>query len=284
MDIRSKGYTPWPGPLRRDGVIWAPMFLHGIREVFRRRFAKVLFSMAALPFLIFLVGIYVRSKPELKMLSHFVSQLQSDANLFHAYYTNGFLLFWLMILSIYSGAGLISADLKFHALALYFARPLRRGDYLAGKFAVVLFYLLMFTLLPGLLLLLFNALFQGTWTASPALLPGVILYPLLTGFFLASLTLGLSIISPNTKLVQVMIFFIFIFSNTLADIMHQVFHSDYFYLLSINQNLDQLGRLLFGLPAKLSVSPWLSVVTLLALGLLALAILNRRVRQAETRS
>jgi ABC-type transport system involved in multi-copper enzyme maturation permease subunit len=284
MDIRSKGYSPWPGPLRRDGLAWAPIFRHGIRQVFRRRFSKLLFAMAAAPFFVFLVGIYVRSKPELKMLSRLVRQLQSDASLFHSFYTNGFLVFWLMILSIFCGAGLISGDLKFHALALYFARPLRRRDYLAGKFAVILFYLLLFTLLPGLLLLVLNALFQGAWTASPGLLAGALLYPLLTGFFLAALTLGLSIVSPNTKLVQVIIFFIFIFSNTLAEILHQVFRSYWCYLVSFQRNFEQLGTLLFGLPARFAAPAWLSAVTLAGLGLLALAALNRRVRKAEAQS
>ncbi len=284
MDIRSKGYQPWAGPLRGDRLAWAPIFRHGVREVFRRRFSKMLFAMAAFPFLLYLVGIYVRSKPELKMLSQFIRQLQSDASLFDSFYSNGFLVFWLVILSIFSGAGLISADLKFRSLGLYFARPLRRSDYLAGKFAIILFYLLLFTLLPGTLLLLFNALFQGSWTASPAIVGGVFLYPLLTGFFLAALTLGLSIVSPNTKLVQVLIFFLFIFSNMLGDILHQTFRSDWAYLLSVQRNFNQLGRLLFNLPADFAVSPWYSVLVLLGGGLLALTALNRRVRKAEAQS
>ncbi len=85
----------------------------------------------------------------------------------------------LIILSIFSGADLISADLKFKALPLYFSRPLSRGDYLLGKFSIILFYLLLFTLVPGILLLLFKMIFTGSLAVSPPLLLASWSFPLL---------------------------------------------------------------------------------------------------------
>jgi hypothetical protein len=82
----------------------------------------------------------------------------------------------------------------------------------------------------------------------------------------------------------VVIFFIFIFSDSLAQILHEIFRSDWFYLLSIGKNISQLGKLLFGLPPDFRVSPWMSLLTLVTLGLLALAALSRRVRRAEAQS
>ena len=159
MDIREKGYRHWEGELQSSHFNWLPITLNGVKTVFKKKYAKLIFSLSASTFFVFLAAVYVSTKPELKILSELVRLLKSDAELFKTFYANGFLIFMLVILSIFSGADLISADLKFKAFPLYFARPLSRGDYLTGKFSIVLFYLLSFTLVPGILLLLFKMLF-----------------------------------------------------------------------------------------------------------------------------
>src|SRR5262249_31732051 len=43
----------------------------------------------------------------------------------------------IMLLVVVTGPGLISRDLRFNALPLYFARPLTRLDYFMGKLGVI---------------------------------------------------------------------------------------------------------------------------------------------------
>jgi hypothetical protein len=47
---------------------------------------------------------------------------------------------------------LISQDLRTRAYLIYFSRPIRRAEYIGGKFAIVAFFLFMITTLPALLL------------------------------------------------------------------------------------------------------------------------------------
>ena len=281
MEIREKGYRRWEGTLRSTRFDGLPIARSGVRTVFRKKYAKLVFSLCASTFFIFLAAVYVSTKPELQILGELVRLLKSDAELFNTFYSNGFLTFMLVILSVFSGADLISGDLKFKAFPLYFARPLSRGDYLAGKFAVMLFYLLAFTLAPGILLLLFKMIFTGRLAVSPLLLLAIVAFPLVESACLASLTLGLSILSPNTKFIQISIFLVYTFSNNLAQVLKLIFHSDYFFLLSLHGNVEQLGCFLFGLRPKYGFPAWLSLLLPLALTGLFFWLLAWRIRKAE---
>jgi ABC-2 type transport system permease protein len=281
MDIREKGYRHWEGELQSSYFNWLPIAINGIKTVFKKKYAKLIFSLSASTFFIFLAAVYVSTKPELKILSELVRLLKSDAEIFKAFYANGFLTFMLVILSIFSGADLISADLKFKAFPLYFARPLSRSDYLTGKFAIILFYLLSFTLVPGVLLLLFKMLFTGSLAVSPLLLLGILVFPLIASVFLASLTLALSILSPNTKFIQIAIFLVYMFSNNLAQILNSIFKNDYFFLVSLPGNIQQLGCFVFGIKPTYNFPAWLSLLLLTAISALAVCWLSWRIRKAE---
>jgi len=281
MDIREKGYSRWEGALRASRFDWLPIARNGVRAVFKKKYAKLIFSLCASNFFIFLAAVYVSTKPELKILGELVRLLKSDAELFKTFYSNGFLTFMLIILSVFSGADLISSDLKFKAFPLYFARPLSRLDYLAGKFSVVLFYLLAFTLAPGVLLLLFKMLFTGSLAVSPLLLLAILAFPIIEAVCLASLTMALSILSPNTRFIQIAIFLVYIFSNNLAQILKAIFRSDYFFLFSLSANVEQLGSFLFGVKPAHGYPAWLSLLLPLAISLLSVWLLAWRIRKAE---
>jgi ABC-2 type transport system permease protein len=284
MDIREKGYSHWLGELKTSHYNWLPIFFNGIKTVFKKKYAKLIFAFSGSTFVIFLVAVYVSTKPELKILSELVRLLKSDADLFKTFYANEFLTFMLVILSIFSGADLISSDLKFKAFPLYFARPLSRADYLLGKFSIILFYLLLFTLVPGILLLLFKMAFTGSLAVSPLLLLAILVFPLLECVFLASLTLALSILSANTKFIQIAVFLVYMFSNNLAQILKSIFKSNYFYLISLQSNIEQMGSFIFGLQPKFSYPAWLALLPPLVVSLLAVWLLSWRIKKAEAGS
>jgi ABC-2 type transport system permease protein len=190
----------------------------------------------------------------------------------------------LIVLSVFSGADLISTDLKFKAFPLYFSRPLSRGDYLAGKFAVILFYLLAFTLVPGILLLLFKMLFTGSLAVSPVLLLAILVFPVVECLCLASLTLALSILSPNIKFIQIAIFLVYVFSNSLAQMLKAIFKSDYAFLASLQGNIEQLASYLFGVKPAYHFPGWLSLLLPLAITALSFWLLAWRIRKAEASS
>ncbi|MCX6558409.1 MAG: hypothetical protein NTW95_13430 [Candidatus Aminicenantes bacterium] len=75
MDIREKGYSHWQGELKASRGNWLPIFFNGIKSVFKKKFAKVIFAFSGSTFVIFLLAVYVSTKPELKILSELVRLL-----------------------------------------------------------------------------------------------------------------------------------------------------------------------------------------------------------------
>ena len=281
MGIRQKGYTGWDGEVTRAGMRWLPILRNGIRRVAKQKYAGLVFFLATTPFLFFLAVIYAVAKPELRMFSRLVRSLQSDASLFQMFYTNNFLIFILVVLCIFSGAGLVSGDLRLRALPLYFSRPLSRTGYLAGKLSIVLFYLLLFTLIPGMILFFLKMVFTGSMILKPDLWLAMVAFPLLVGLFLAAMTLFLSTLSERLNFVRIILVAVFFFSDAVAAILAEITHMDGWRLLSVNRNINHTGAFFFGQEGEFAVSPVYSAVILAAAALLAILFLYLRIRRAE---
>ncbi|MCI0470196.1 MAG: ABC transporter permease [Candidatus Aminicenantes bacterium] len=281
MTIREKGYYNWDGELKSGGHAWLPIFLDGIKTAFKKKSSKIFFTFTISPFFIFLLGIYISTKPELKMLSEIVKLLKNDATFFCTFFTNGFLYFMLMILCIFIFAELISGDLKFNSFPLYFSRPLDRTDYVIGKFSIIMFYLLLFTLAPGILLVFFKILFTGQFAISPRVLLAIIVLPFLVSTFFASITLMVSSLSSNSRYVKLIIFLLFMFSNSISEMLKSIFKNTYFNLFSFARNVEQMGAYIFNTRPAFSAPGWMSLAIISGLIILSFFILFLRIGKSE---
>ncbi|MEN8153415.1 MAG: ABC transporter permease subunit [Acidobacteriota bacterium] len=281
MPIREKGYYNWEGELQRTSFRWFPIFTVGIKSVYKKRFSKLLFASFSSLFFVFLVALYISSKPELNGMGKLIRMISSDALLFRTFYTNGFLIFMSAILSLFAGSELISNDLKHKSISLYLSRPLGKIDYLAGKFSIVMFYLLFFTLVPGLLLTIFKVIFTGDFSAGFTLLIKSIIFPVIISFFWSSLILMLSSISSNGRFVKIIFFLFFIFSNILAGMFYAIFKNTHFLYISIEKTIQQFGSFVFNTGMEFSAPGWISAVVLPGMTALFLLILYIRLKKVE---
>ncbi|HEX9903233.1 MAG TPA: ABC transporter permease subunit [Acidobacteriota bacterium] len=260
MTIREKGYHHWDGQFIERRRPWWPITRLGIRLTFKRKFFKFVFSSSLLPAVVFLAGIYISER--LDDFQHMVRResilLDIAPKYFGTYLTADFLLFMAVIILVFCGAGLVADDLKHNTLQLYFARPLRKRDYLLGKASVVFFFLLLLTLVPGLLLIIFKLIFSGSFRLlleNPWLPLAVLAYSLLFTLFLTAYALLLSSLSRNGRAVSLLIFGVYLFSDMLFNILYGIFHSPYLGLLSLRTNLRLAAVPLFGLKPPLGL-PW----------------------------
>lgn len=281
MTIREKGYHHWEGELNAPRYRWMPMFKNGIKTVWNKRFIKSGFSFTLMPFLVFLVGIYVSTRPELKMFPKIVRMLTQEARFFQEFAANGFIIFMLFILGIFFAADLISGDIKFNSFPLYFSRPLDRKDYIAGKYSIVLFYFLMLTLVPGLILYIFKFIFYGEFRPDPFVLLGLVATPILMSFLVASITLMISSLSANGRFVKAGIFVVYFFSDLLANILRDIFKEDYFQLISLRSNLEQMSSFFFNTDPRWDFPGILSVLVVLLISTAAFLFLYKRIGKAE---
>ena len=127
MTIKEKGYSHWEGELAEKKFPWWPITRLGIRSTFRKKFFKIFFFGSLMPALVFLVGIYISERLEdfRFMIQRPGDFLTVDPGYFKSYFTGDFLLFLMVMILVFCGAGLICDDLKHNSLQLYFSRPLK---------------------------------------------------------------------------------------------------------------------------------------------------------------
>ena len=194
------------------------------------------------------------------------------------------MLFIIVIIVIFCGSGLISDDLKHNALQLYFSRPLKKKDYFFGKTAVIVFFLFILTLVPGLVFILMKLIFAGNFKfllSYPWLPLAVIGYSVFITAFFSFYTLFLSSLSKNRRYVAVLIFGIYLGSEILRLIFYDNFHNHYFSLLSIRANIQQVAAVIFNQKTPYPI-PWIySLLVLTAICVFAAFVLKKKVRGVE---
>jgi ABC-type transport system involved in multi-copper enzyme maturation permease subunit len=288
MPIAEQGYAHWTGTFVERRLPWWPVTRLGIRLAFKRKYFKFAFAFSFLPAFIFLAGIYISERMQdfqfMVRGRQSVNFLNINPAFFRSYFTADALLFIMVMLMVLAGAGLIADDLKQNALQLYFARPLRKRDYIAGKLFTAFFFLLSLTLVPGLLFILFKLIFAGSFKLLvdfPWLPLSVIGYSFALTLFLSLYTLLVSSLSRNRRYTAILIFVIYILSDVFFGIFYGIFRNPYFSLLSIKSNLQQMGAAIFGVAPRYNI-PWVySFLVLAAIGTASGFILKNKVRGVE---
>lgn len=286
MTVREKGYAHWDGQLLAGKRPWWPITRLGIKLAFKKKYFRLLYFGAFVPALAFLVGIYISERIEdfRYMIRGSQQIIEINPAYFKTYFTSDFLLFMMVMLLVVGGAGLISDDLRYNSLQLYFSRPLRKRDYLLGKAMVLLFFLLTLTLLPGLLFIIFKLLFSGSFgflSSYPWLPLSVAAYSGLAAAFFCLYALLLSALSKNRRYVAILIFAVYVFLDMLHGFFYETFKNPAFALLSLKANLQQVGAVLFKQKPAYPVPWYWSLLILLAVCAVASFVLNRKVRGVE---
>jgi ABC-type transport system involved in multi-copper enzyme maturation permease subunit len=284
--VREKGYYHWDGRLVERRFPWLPITRTGILLAFKKRGFRFLFAGAFFPGIVFLGIIYISEN-----LENFQAMLRGSDRLisitpgsFKTFLTFPPVLFLMIAMMVFAGSGLIADDLKHNSLQIYFSRPLRKKDYLLGKMAVVFFFILAVTLVPGLLVYVFKLIFAGSFKfflSYPWLVLSIVGFSAFLAVFFAFYTLLLSSLSKNSRYVMVLVFMIYIFSDVFFGILRSIFRTHYMALFSIRANIDQVGALVF---AQKPVHPIPVLWSCLVLGgicALSALVLNRKIRGVE---
>src|SRR5688572_12552655 len=154
MPIFDQGYQHWSGELSGHAWRWFAVTRRGIRTALRSRLVRFALILAWLPALLLttalcLWGLVERQSATIEYLRPLLTSLLGRPILagpreyrveiwtlcFH--YFLAWELWFSMVLVLLVGPNLISQDLRYNALPLYFSRPLRRSDYFLGKLGVI---------------------------------------------------------------------------------------------------------------------------------------------------
>src|SRR6516225_10192216 len=164
MPIFDQGYQHWKGSLSGHAWRWLAVTRHGVRTQLRSRIVRLLLLVAWLPAiaLIVVLSMWGLLEQQVESVLGFLGRLLpagivSDPQQYRsAVWTVSYAFFFQtelfisLFLVMAFGPNLISRDLRFNALPLYFSRPLRRVDYFFGKLGVIGFFLAATILVPAL--------------------------------------------------------------------------------------------------------------------------------------
>jgi hypothetical protein len=151
MPIFDQGYQHWKGPLSPHRWRWLAIARHGVRVQLKNRNVRRLLIVACAPALALVTAAVLWGLVEQKSQSVLAvarnllpADVVGEPRAYRlAAWTIGYSLFFklqtffIMLLAAVAGPGLISQDLRFNALPLYFSRPLTRRDYFLGKLGVI---------------------------------------------------------------------------------------------------------------------------------------------------
>ena len=277
MPIHDQGYRRYGGDRARTGTGWIVIARAGIRTFFEKKVFLGLLLVAWIPFIVRAVQIYLAANvPQARDL------LAVKAETFRQFLDQQET--FVFFVTVYVGAGLIANDRRANALQIYLSKPLTRAEYVFGKLAILMAFLLLVTWVPAIVLLIVQIAFAGNFTF---LMNNVYLFPAITllsfvEVVLASATmLALSSLSKSSRYVGILYAAVMFFSASIYRVVHAVTASTSLSWLSFSASVEQIGNVIFRLKPAYD-TPW-PVSLLVIAGLVAVSafILERRVRGIE---
>jgi ABC-2 type transport system permease protein len=258
MPIFDQGYQHWQGVLSGRGWRWVTIARHGVRAQLKNPWTRRVLFLAWVPALL-LAGLLIfwglleQKSPLLQSLRNLIRspEIANDPRAYRvmiwtlAYkYFFDIEMFFTMILVVLVGPGLISQDLRFNAIPLYFSRPLRRADYFLGKLGVIASFLVAVVVVPALIGYLLGVCFSLDFSILKdtfrILLAGIV-YGLVVALSAGTLMLALSSLSRSSRHVAMFWVGIWFVTHILAAVFLGLFRASGAILVSYTGNLEKIA-------------------------------------------
>ena len=276
MPIHDQGYRRYLGSRSAIGRSWQVMTRAGVMSVISKRVFIGMMLWAWAPFVVRAVQIYVSETYTA------ASFLAPKGETFREFLDQQGLFVFFM--TIYVGAGLIANDRRANALQLYLSKPMTSAEYIAGKLAILVVFLISVTFLPAMMLLLTQAIFAGDLTFirnNIYLVPAITLYSVALVLLASTTMLALSSMSKSSRFVAVMYAGLFFFTLALFNALRGITGTSRFAWIAPTAALQQLGDAIFRLTPRYQLSPAIAGITVVVLIAGSIWILMRRVRGVE---
>src|SRR5436190_15958829 len=276
MPIHDQGYRRYGGGKAPHGQAWAVIAKAGMRTLLAKRAFLGLLLLAWFPFVLRAIQIYASTN-----FSQ-VAFLAPNPEMFHDFLEQqGFFVF---VITVYVGAGLVANDRRANALQIYLSKPLTRAEYVFGKLAILMTFLVMVTWLPAIVLLIVQISFAGNFVFfrnNVCLFPAITVFAFLEVTLASATMLALSSLSKSSRYVAILYAAVIFFTQAIYGVMYAVTGRTAMSWISFSANLAEIGDVIFRQPVKYD-TPW-PVALFVIVGLVALSglILERRVRGVE---
>ena len=248
MPIFDQGYQHWKGSLSSRAWRWLAITRQGLCVQLKGSITiiRILLLLALVPALVLVVflalwGLFEQgSQTIISLLQPILPPgIAADPHAYrHAVWTIAYSIFfkveifYIMLLVVMAGPNLISRDLRFNALPLYFSRPLTRWDYFLGKLGVIAAIVAAVSVVPAAVAYVLGVCFsldlsviRDTWR----LLPASILYGLVIVVSAGTIMLALSSLSRRSLYVGIAWVGLWVISTAVSGVLAGIQHQALFH-------------------------------------------------------
>lgn len=276
MPIHDQSYRRYGGERRPVRSAWLVIATTGLMTFLRRRAFLALLLAAWIPFI-------VRAS-QLFLASNFsqATFLAPTPQTFRDFLGQQGL--FVLLVTVYTGAGLIANDRRANALQLYLSKPVTRAEYIAGKMTVLATFLMAITWLPAVLLLVMQVAFSGSFAfvvANSGLLASITVFCLVQTLVISFAMLALSALSRSSRFVGILYAGLLLFSDAMFNTLRVITGATTISWVSVPASLEQVGDVIFRQAPRYQTPSVVSFVVLAGLVAVALSVLERRVRGVE---
>lgn len=243
MPIYEQIYRSWHGRRGSGRPAWWVIGKTGIKLLWKRS-TMLLLGLSLVPFFVRVAHIYMVTRFDTEMEIIGASEsFAIDAGFFAGFMRGQ--MFFIVLMMILAGAGLIANDRKYNALPLYFSKPVGFLDYMAGKMVTVAFYGALITFVPALLLFIIevmvsrDASFLRVFFWVPFAIMG---YSLVMLGVVCSIVLAFSAASRGTRTAAIFFFVLMTFPDVIRRVLSRVPNID---LISLTHVLRAAGGIFF---------------------------------------
>jgi ABC-2 type transport system permease protein len=276
MPIHDQSYRRYGGGKAIPGQAWTVIARAGILNLIRKRIFLAVLLGGWVPFVGYAIWLYVNANyPQ-------VSIVTVTPKLFRDFFS--WQDFFVFVITVYVGAGSIANDRRANALQIYLSKPLGRSEYIFGKAAVLIAFILSVTLLPATLLLVLQVLFSGSFDfigKNLFLIPAIGTASLIQALLAAFTMLALSSLSKSARFVGIMYAGTIFFTLAIFGVLSAITGGTRLSWVALGANVQQIIDVIFRQPPRYQ-TPWqVSLIVILALIALSISVLERRVRGVE---
>jgi ABC-2 type transport system permease protein len=295
MPVFDQGYQHWKGELSGHAWRWLAITRQGVRWQLKGSISlvRLLLLAAWMPALalvtaLALWGMFEQGSQTIMNLLQPVMPpgIAADPHAYrHAVWTISYSMFFrvesffIFLLVVIVGPNLISRDIRFNALPLYFSRPLRRVDYFLGKLGVIGAIVAAVAVVPAVAAYVLGVCFsldlsviRDTWR----LLPASILYGLVIVVSAGTLMLAMSSLSRRSLYVGMAWVGLWVISTAVAGVLGGIQRGALFHSIWQEEAARENGKA--ALPAE-PVDPDDAAPSVRRGGDPALGQMRRRVNQ-----
>jgi len=283
MGVHDRHWKRYDGPLGSPKTRWLVLARYVGRDVFKTRIFTFFFTACMLLPALLIAVVYVSHNLDLLESLSFLKELHIEVT--SAYYLKFFSIqgFLAWALTLIVGPALLCPDFVNGALPLYLSRPLRRWEYLAGKSLPLWVILSVVTWIPALVAFGLEATYRDwSWLLHHlGFAIGILASGLLIVVCLTLPALAVSAVFKSRASARTMFVVIPFVMFPVGGIMNGVFHTHWGMMLMPPMSVEVVVARFLGAESSFKL-PWFGgAISLVAIVLLSIEILRRRLRAVE---